>query len=456
MKDKFGFDSSQQPGSFFWKRPPLGRRKFFRNVAAAVGGYYLMPTRPWERVASAAATPVNKASKVIFILMGGAPSHTDTFDLKVGAWTPASFNPTQYGDILFPQGLMPNIASQLDSVALVRSTRSWAAVHGLSQTWWQIGRNPTQALSKIAPHIGSVVAIEKRSQDSDKTLPAFISLNTGSGPGTGYLPAANAPFYINPNGGGLPNATHPDSQARFNTRYKLHQGLDSEVINNSPYGSVTDEMSAFDADAQNLMYNADVAKIFTFAQDERNRYGNTSFGNACITARNLLAANKGTHFVQITIGGWDMHQNIYAPNSLPSLGKTFDNGVGTLIADMKAAGTLNDTLIVAMGEFGRTIGAPNQASGRDHFLQQTVLFAGGQIKGNQSIGQSDAQGSVTIDPGWSRNRDVRPEDVEATIYSALGIDWTTVRRDDPTGRGFDYVPFASEQDLYGPINELWG
>ena len=151
-----------------------------------------------------------------------------------------------------------------------------------------------------------------------------------------------------------------------------------------------------------------------------------------------------------------MHQNIYAASGLPALGKTFDNGLGTLIADMKAAGTLNDTLIVAMGEFGRTVGAPNQASGRDHFLQQTVLFAGAGIQGRRSIGQSDAQGAATIDPGWSRNRDVRPEDVEATIYSALGIDWTTVRRDDPTGRGFDYVPFAAERDLYGPINELWG
>jgi hypothetical protein len=64
-------------------------------------------------------------------------------------------------------------------------------------------------------------------------------------------------------------------------------------------------------------------------------------------------------------------------------------------------------------------------------------------------------GRQTQDPGWSRGRDIRAEDIEATIYSALGIDWTTVRRDDPLGRGFEYVPFASTQDLYGPIDELW-
>ena len=60
-----------------------------------------------------------------------------------------------------------------------------------------------------------------------------------------------------------------------------------------------------------------------------------------------------------------------------------------------------------------------------------------------------------MDPGWYRNRYVRPEDIEATIYSALGIDWTTVRRDDPLKRGFEYVPFSSDQDLYGPVHELW-
>jgi uncharacterized protein (DUF1501 family) len=118
-------------------------------------------------------------------------------------------------------------------------------------------------------------------------------------------------------------------------------------------------------------------------------------------------------------------------------------------------GLLDETLIVAMGEFGRTVGAPNSNGGRDHFLQQSALFAGACVRGGVSLGATDSIGSMTTDPGWSRDRDVRPEDIEATIYSALGIDWTTVRRDDPFGRGFEYVPFAG-QDLYGPVNELWG
>jgi hypothetical protein len=456
MKDKFGFDPAAKPGSVFWKRPPMGRRMFFRNLAAAVSGYFLMPGHAPQTIAKAGVTTIGTAKKVIFVLMAGAPSHTDTFDLKVGAWTPASFNPTQYGDILWPQGLMPTLANNIGSIGLVRSANAWAAVHGLSQTWVQIGRNPTQSLSKIAPHIGSVVAIEKASTDPNKTLPPFISLNAGGNTvGCGYLPPKNAPFYISPNGGGLPSATHPDGQTRFQSRYTLHQNLDQYIIDNSPYGTATDEMAAFDADARLLMYNSQVNAIFTFTSDERVRYGSTSFGNACLAARNIVNQDLGTHFVQITMGGWDNHQNIYGSNVLPTLGKQFDSGLGNLIADLKAAGTLDSTLIIAMGEFGRTVGPLNQGSGRDHFLQQAYLFAGAKVSGGKTIGVTDSIGATTIDPGWSRGRTIKPEDVEATIYSALGIDWTTVRRDDPTGRGFDYVPLAAEEDLYGPINELW-
>ena len=95
------------------------------------------------------------------------------------------------------------------------------------------------------------------------------------------------------------------------------------------------------------------------------------------------------------------------------------------------------------------------AGGRDHWLQQI-----GRVRGRRrsaaarAIGATNADGSDTVDFGWSRERYVKPEDIEATIYSAMGINWTTVRYDDPFDRGFEYVPF-SEQDIYGPIDELW-
>ena len=111
-----------------------------------------------------------------------------------------------------------------------------------------------------------------------------------------------------------------------------------------------------------------------------------------------------------------------------------------------------------VGEFGRTP-ALSAAGGRDHFLQQTAVFAGAGIKGGKTIGATSADGSSIVDYGWKGSGDtgpryVRPEDIEATIYSALGIDWTTIRGDDPYHRGFEYVPFAN-QGTYGPINELW-
>src|SRR5205085_12241725 len=124
------------------------------------GGYLLLPGRPMETIARASVSPIGTARNVIFVLLAGGPSHIDTFDLKEGSWTPSYMAPTSYGDIRWPQGLMPKMAEQMDNIALVRSTRSWAAVHELSRTWLQIGRNPISGLAKIAPHIGSVVSME--------------------------------------------------------------------------------------------------------------------------------------------------------------------------------------------------------------------------------------------------------------------------------------------------------
>ncbi len=455
-KNRFGMDWSNIRGTRFWRRPVIGRRVFFRNLATAVGGYMLMPSRPSEVVARAAVRPMGTAKNCIFILLTGAPSHSDTFDLKEGSWTPAFFNPTSYGDIRFPQGLMPNIAAQLDNVAFLRSVRAWNAAHQIAQTWVQIGRNPLNGLSRIAPHIGSVVAMELGPTSRDRTLPPFISLNVSSGPDQGYFPPEDAPFYVSPNGGGLADTSHPDGQANFERRWGMLYDIDSDLRANPDLGGSTGQIVKFSQSARQLMYNPDVTKIFNFDQTTRNQYGNTSFGNACVTARNLLRADMGTRFIQITFGSWDHHVNIYAPNSnLQVMTRQFDAGVGQLMNDLRADGTLDQTLIVALGEFGRTVGPLNSSNGRDHLVQQSAFVAGAKVTGKRAVGATDKLGGAIADPGWARNREIRPEDIEATIYSALGIDWTTIRRDDPFKRGFEYVPFAASQDLYGPVHELW-
>ncbi len=454
MKDRFGFDGSDIQGTQFWRRPVIGRRLFFRHAASAVGGYFLLPSLTTETVARAAAPTKGTAKNCIFILMLGGPSQIDTFDLKEGSWMPSSFAPAAYGDIRWPQGLMPELAKHIGSLALVRSARAWAAVHGLAQVWVQIGRNPIAAASRIAPHIGSVASLELSAKEAG-VLPAFVSINAGSGPGSGYLPPAHAPFYISPNGGGLGNTQHSFGAERFDRRYSLLVEMDNELRGGDPLGAAAAQTIAYNLAARRLVYNSDVDRVFLFDAAERNRYGNSGFGNACIAARNVLRANMGVRFVQITQGNWDQHENIYAPNAGHLLlSQQFDKGLGLLLEDLKAGGQLDETLIVAMGEFGRTTGALNPQRGRDHLLQQAVLVAGAGVRGGRVIGSTNAAGSATLEPGWSRNRDIRPEDIEATMYSALGIDWTTIRKDDPLNLGFAYVP-SSDRNLYGPVHELW-
>ncbi len=458
MKNRFGVDWSKVRGTRFWNRPAMHRRMFFKSMATAVGGYMLMPQQPGETIAKAAGRVQGTAKNVIFILMQGAPSHTDTFDLKEGPWTPSFMAPASYGGVRWPQGLMPKLADQMDNIALVRSLRAYATAHGLAQTWVQIGRNPISGLSKIAPHIGSVVSIELGPKSADRTLPPFISLNASNGPGAGYLPPENDPFYVNPNGGALSNTVHGDGSAALDRRYGLMLDLDTELLfDPTAVGSSLSENARFRENARKLMYNPAVTSIFSFDQNVRNSYGNTTFGNACATARNLIKANMGTRFVQISFGSWDHHANIYQPNAnLQSMARQFDNGLGQLMADLKADGLLDSTLIVAMGEFGRTVSTLNQTNGRDHHVQQSAFFAGGGIRGRQAIGVTDSIGSSVLEPGWRGDRDIRNEDIEATIYSALGIDWTTIRRDDPFGRGFEYVPSSTVDYVFQPINELFG
>ena len=112
------------------------------------------------------------------------------------------------------------------------------------------------------------------------------------------------------------------------------------------------------------------------------------------------------------------------PTNANSTGRAFDAALGAIIAGLNNPGLLDQTLILALGEFGR------------------------------AIGSTDAAGNIVTDPGWSMGRPIRPEDIEATIYSALGIDYSKVYRDDPLNRGFYLVP-TNQDEEYAPIHELW-
>jgi hypothetical protein len=451
------FAKYPHPGKSFFSSPHLTRRRFLNLAGTGVTASWLASRLPATTVIN--TTPVqmqNTAKNVIFILLAGAPSHTDTFDLKVIAGTtPATFNPETTNGVLFPTGLMPKLAGMMSDFTIVRSMQPWALVHSLAQTWTQIGRNPAGVLGNVSPNIGSVVAIEKEAERTpSQVFPTFLALNSSGAAGPGYFPAEYAPFKVTPSTAGLKNTTNPDGQARFDARWDFLHHLDDPLRVNAPDGQPMADYDQFYSAAKGIMYNPVVTAAFKYSTADSTRYGNNSFGNACILAKQVIGANQGTRYIEITLGGWDMHQNIYAANQLPQLAGQLDNGLSALIGDLKASGDFADTLIVMAGEFGRTVGPLTAAKGRDHYAQQFVFFAGAGVKGGKAIGSTDATGANIVDPGWSRARAVKPEDVEATIYSAMGINWTTIRYDDPLSRGFYYVP-NSDQDIYGPINELW-
>lgn len=445
--------------------PSLGRRAFFKLAGTGLAGYFLLPTVTVKAAVVPQTSPqlTGKARNVIYIHLQGAPSHTDTFDLKVGPWLPAEFNPTSYKGTLFPQGLMPRVAEHLDKLAIIRSVRASALVHNLQQIWTQIARNPSSLEGRIAPNLGSVVALECESQrQPHHSLPGFLALNDGLVVGSSFLNPKFAPLSLPSVSAGLPGVLHPDGKAGFETRFQMLTELDGGLRNNSPLGEEVHEVNETYNQARGLMYNPQVNAVFTLKDADLNKYGGTGFGQSLAVARNLLEADLGTRFIQVNLDGWDHHVNIYGSIVQPAT--ILDRALSGLLSDLsiipgKLGGTLLDeTLIVMMGEFGRTVGEPgtslNPQNGRDHDFNHFAVFAGGGTRGGTVIGKTNVLGNAVQEAGWSQNRPVVNEDIAATIYSALGIDYTKVLRDPLTQRRFEYVPFASE-GAWRPVMELF-
>jgi len=161
----------------FFNRPHWTRRGFLQLAGAGLTGSALVSRYAKAAdVSSDGVTTKNTAQNVIFILLAGAPSHSDTFDFKqIDGTTPTSFAPTMVNGRLWPAGLMPKLGQLTGDFAVVRSMRAHAVVHSLSQTWMQIGRNPTAALGNIAPNVGSIVAIEKeKERKPSQIFPTFL------------------------------------------------------------------------------------------------------------------------------------------------------------------------------------------------------------------------------------------------------------------------------------------
>jgi hypothetical protein len=203
--------------------------------------------------------------------------------------------------------------------------------------------------------------------------------------------------------------------------------------------------------AHRLLSDSRWPEAFKITEADRKRYGSTPVGVSCALARNVLAQDAGTHYVHICHPGWDHHVYIWdrkAPTHHYKLCEEFDPAFTSLIEDLAATPSksqpgktlFDETLVVAMGEFGRTPGALNNMAGRDHYNKCfPALFAGAGVKGGTILGRTNAEGEKCLDTGWHRKEQPRIENVVATMYSALGIDWTKEIRDTPSGRAYPYV-----------------
>lgn len=380
----------------------------------------------WTTIRNAVADQADvKATSCILIWLDGGPSHLETFDLKPDApqEVRGPFRPiaTNVPGISISE-YMPETAKLMDKIALVRSMTSTLGEHNFASHYMLTGYKPTPAL--VYPGISSVVTHLDR---GGAAIPSNVALqrpNAMSGPG--YLSGNHSPFVVQ----GDPSK--PDfrvqdlispselSDMRLGRRRRLRDAVDdfargyelSAQQNSSSYDQAYDLIASPQARQAFELENESVAT--------RTRYGRHTLGQSCLMARRLIEA--GSKFVTITDRGWDTHEELftrlkegYTGGSVGKIPK-LDSAYSSLIADLSDRGLLDTTMVIVMGEFGRTPKL-NPRGGRDHWPRAfSVALAGGGIRGGQVVGKSDAHGERPAD------RPVTPADLARTIYAQIGID----------------------------------
>ncbi len=377
--------------------------------------------------------PVAKANRCILIWMDGGPTHFETFDPKPDA--PLEYRgefsdiATSVSGVAYSEHMV-KLAASLNDYAMIRSIRHDQGNHGAGNHYMMTGAPPRipvgcGAFVSFHPSMGSVVAKEL---GRDNGLPPYFSMPQMSrSGGPSFLGAKYAPFVVadDPNRDkfkvrdvALPREL---TDLRFTSRTDLRAKIDKMVrLNDEAAG---DPVLAFDQYFQQghtLVTSPEAQKAFDIEQESaetRERYGRDGFGQRCLLARRLVEA--GVPFVTVYDGGWDHHSDLFGAlrKRLPS----WDNSVATLIQDLKERGLLETTLVVALGEFGRTpkistLSGQSKA-GRDHWANaMSVLMAGGGTPGGTVVGATDRKGFSAVD------RVLSPENFVSTIYHKLGID----------------------------------
>lgn len=440
----------------------MTRRDFIHAGALAAFGL----TMPGYMAAKAMGA-VKKDKNAIFLFLVGGPSQLDTFDMKPDA--PAEirgpYKPikTASPEIMISE-IFPNLALQADKFSIIRSMYHKAAgVHDTGHQMMQTGRLFQNGMEH--PHAGCVLGFLKGGRNS---LPPHVLMprpigNTGGnmphGQSAGFLGKSHDPFILNADPSAadfkVPDLLPPEyiSALRIDRRRKLREMVDESVkqLENNPDSRLLDENFQ---QAYTLMTSSNAREAFDLTQEPealRQKYGMNKFGQGCLLSRRLI--ERGVRFSTVNMFEtvfneitWDIHGSApFSPIECyrDLVGPMLDQGLSTLLADLKDRGMLEDTLVVAMGEFGRTPKI-NPAGGRDHWPQVwSILMAGGGIQGGRVVGKTDEIGAYPIE------RPVSPAEVIATAYHALGIDVETLL----PGPGTRPIPIVDSGTL--PVMELF-
>jgi len=460
----------------------IARREVLRWAGMALAGAAAGVSVPLKLKAQAKTRPLGTARNAIFIQLTGAMSHMDCWDLKETKWTPKDLDPVKvWNDLYLSKPLFGRLmaSKQMNRISFVRSMKAKELVHFNGQYHCQTGRALNVAVGKEIPAFGSVIAAELDTQRRRAdTFPTYVSVNLRQdrvGPiGSGFLPVSFTGMDLDPAvvfdvfGGANDGTVEKDLDRRWRALQRM-----SEVSPNSrTLGDKANDFRTFYDYAYRILNDPRWPKVFNISDEDKQRYGSGIVGQNFLLARNVLKADAGTRFVYISETdnfGWDYHSSIYdktRPTNLYVSADRFDRAFPVLLEDLATTpghtpgkSMLDETLVVASSEFGRTTYV-NNAAGRDHYDQVFAsALVGGGVKGKKILGATDEVAGKCIDTGWQAKQQPVVDNLVATIYSTLGMDWRKKVENTPSGRPYEYVQLApigsSEIINPNPLEDLF-
>lgn len=416
----------------FLNRYDLSRRSFLQFVSA---GAVAAGALNFRQLMSLQAEELRKQDRAMILLwMQGGPSQFETFDPKPGTENGGQTRAisTAVSGIQIANG-WEQTAKALGDIALMRSVTNKEGQHQRATYQLHTGYLPTGSVRH--PSLGANIA--KQIADLSRDLPAVVSV--GQTIGAGYLGVDYEPFVVD-NPSQLPrNLEAPVSSTRYSRRLGLLDKLEDDFAGRGGQ-TVVDNHRRLYQKASKMALSSGV-KAFDISQEPesvRAKYGDGDFGRGCLLARRLVEA--GVTFVEVQSRGWDTHDDVF--NRVSKLTADVDPGFAALVTDLKERGRLDKTLIVWMGEFGRTPKI-NPRSGRDHWPRVfNAAIAGGGIRGGQVIGSSSTDGTMV------QERPVTIPDLFCTVCKSLNINPRT-ESISPLGRPLKIV------DGGKPVDELF-